>query len=143
MKRFSVATAAVLVGLSSSVAYGLVRHGSWSGTVMGKDGSKIHGTATMKEGKNNTTKIAVKLTGDTPSTTRPWHVHSGSCTKAGSPLGGGAPYSPMVGNAKGSAQAKATLAMPLPDTGSYYVNIHESSANMGKIVACGDLKAEK
>ena len=143
MKHLRVASATLLVALGSSVAYGLVLHGSWSGMVMGKDGSKIHGTASMKGGKNNTTKIAVKLTGDTPSTTRPWHVHVGSCTKAGSPLGGGSPYSPMVGNAKGTAQAKATLAMPLPDTGSYYVNIHESSANMGKIVACGDLKAEK
>ena len=143
MKRFSVATAAVLVGLSSSVAYGLVLHGSWSGMVMGKDGSKIHGTATMKEGKDNTTEVAVKLSGDSPSTTRPWHIHVGSCTKAGAPLGGGKPYSPMVGDAKGAAESKATLALPLPDTGSYYVNVHESGTNMGKIVACGDLTADK
>ena len=143
MKRFSVATAAVLVGLSSSVAYGLVLHGSWSGLVMGKDGSKIQGTATMKEGKDNTTEVTVKLTGDSPSTTRPWHIHVGSCTKAGAPLGGGKPYSPMVGDAKGAAESKATLALPLPDTGSYYVNVHESGTNMGKIVACGDLTADK
>lgn len=143
MKRFPVATATVLVALSSSIAYGLVLHGSWSGMVMGKDDSKIHGMATMKEGKDNTTEVVVKLTGDTPSTTRPWHVHVGSCTKAGAPLGGGKPYSPMVGDAKGAAEGKATLALALPDTGSYYVNIHESSTNMGKIVACGDLKADK
>ena len=49
----------------------------------------------------------------------------------------------MVGDAKGAAESKATLALPLPDTGSYYVNIHESSTSMGKIVACGDLKADK
>ena len=143
MKRFSVATATVLVALSSSIASGLVLHGRWTGMVMGKDNSKIHGTATMKSGKNNTTEVVVKLKGDTPSTTRPWHIHVGSCTSAGAPLGGGKPYTPMVGNAKGAAQGKATLALPLPDTGSYYVNIHESSANMGKIVACGDLKADK
>jgi len=110
---------------------------------MGKDDSKIHGTATMKEGKDNTTEVMVTLTGDTPSTTRPWHIHVGSCTKSGAPLGGGKPYTPMVGDAKGAAESKATLALPLPDSGSYYVNVHESSTNMGKIVACGDLKADK
>jgi len=143
MKRFSAATATVLVAVWSSVAYGLVLHGSWSGMVMGKDDSKIHGTATMKEGKDNTTEVMVTLTGDTPSTTRPWHIHVGSCTKSGAPLGGGKPYTPMVGDAKGAAESKATLALPLPDSGSYYVNVHESSTNMGKIVACGDLKADK
>jgi hypothetical protein len=32
------------------------------------------------------------------------------------------------------------LAVALADTTTYYVNIHDASAAMGIIVACGDLK---
>ncbi len=140
-----MASALVLLGLSSSLAYGLVlRHGGWSGMVMGNGDSKIHGTATMKAGKDAaTTEVDVKYSGDTPSTARPWHVHIGSCAKGGGVLGGGKSYTPFAGDAKGAAESKATLPVALPDTGSYYVNIHESSTNMAKIVACGDLKADK
>ena len=44
---------------------------------------------------------------------------------------------------KGNGTSKAAIALALPDTGSYYVNFHESSANMGKSVACGDLMMMK
>jgi hypothetical protein len=35
------------------------------------------------------------------------------------------------------------LRLALPDSGNYYVNIHESAAAMSKIVACGDLLLEE
>lgn len=142
MKRKLIGGTAALLALSSSLAYGLVlRHGDWTGMVMGKDGSAIHGDAAMMAGKDaGTTEVTIKLTGDTPSTTRPWHVHVGSCATGGGVFGGGRSYTPLAGDAKGASEGKATLAVAVPDTGSYYVNIHESSANMGKIVACGDLK---
>jgi hypothetical protein len=145
MRRSSILSAAVLLAASSSLAFGLViRHGGWTAAIAGKDGSPIKGSATMKAGKDAaTTEIDVKYAGDTPSTTRPWHVHIGSCAKAGGVWGGGKAYAPLAGDAKGAAESKATIAMALPDTGSYYVNVHESATNMGKIVACGDLKADK
>ncbi len=144
MKTSAIASATVLVALSSSLAYGLVTRASWSGMVMGKDGSAIHGNATMVSGADaNTTVVDVSLTGDVASTTRPWHVHIGSCAKGGGVLGGGRAYTPLAGDAKGASSSKATLAIAVPDTGSYYVNVHESSANMGKIVACGDLSVGK
>jgi len=145
MNKSAMTSAAVLLAVSSTIASALViRHGGWSGMVMGKEPSKIHGTATMKAGKDaGTTEVDVKLMGDAANMTRPWHIHVGSCAKSGPPLGGGKPYSPMVGDAKGSSEGKATLAMALPDTGSYYANIHESATSMATIVACGDLKADK
>ena len=63
MKRFPAATAAVLVALSSSVAYGLVLHGSWSGMVMGKDDSKIHGMATSKTDMEEIVVASLKKAG--------------------------------------------------------------------------------
>lgn len=145
MKRSNLAGAAVLLAMSSSLAFGLVlRHGSWSGMIMGKEPSMIHGNATMKAGKDaGSTEVAVKFSGDAGAGTRPWHVHMGSCAKAGGVFGGGRSYTPLTVDAKGNAESKATLAVALPDTGSYYVNIHESSTAMATIVACGDLKADK
>lgn len=142
MKRLSYAV--LLVAATSSAALAVARHGDWSGMVMGKGDSKIHGTVTMKEGKDATTsEVTLKLTGDAASTARPWHVHMGSCAKAGGVFGGGKSYTPIAGDAKGSGESKATLAVALPDTGSYYVNIHESATTMATIVACGDLKHDK
>jgi hypothetical protein len=136
--------AALLLTASSSVAFAFARHGDWTGMVMGKDPSKIHGTVTMTEGKDaNTTEVTVKLSGDVASTTRPWHVHMGSCAKAGGVFGGGKSYTALAGDAKGASESKATLAVALPDTGSYYVNVHESATTMATIVACGDLKHAK
>lgn len=52
-------------------------------------------------------------------------------------------YTPLRTDAKGAAQGKATLRLALPDSGYYYVNVHESATQMGKIVACGDLLLEE
>ena len=140
MKRTSIAVA-ILLATTSTIAMAVARHGDWSGKVMGKSGSKIHGSASMKAGKeHNTTNVMVKISGDGASMTRPWHVHMGSCAKAGGVFGGGNAYTPIAENKKGAGESKATLAVALPDTGSYYVNIHESATAMATIVACGDLK---
>ncbi len=142
MKRFSVATVAALLVLSSSVAFGLVlRHGTWAAAVKGTAGMKLHGSASVKgteDGKQ--TMVDFKIKNDVAGSVRPWHIHSGSCAKTGGVVGGGASYPPITINAKGTGEGKATLAMMVPDTGSYYVNVHESAANMGHSVACGDLK---
>ena len=44
---------------------------------------------------------------------------------------------------KGAAEGEATLRLALPDSGSFYVNVHESASAMAKIVACGDLLLEE
>lgn len=143
MKRSSILGAATLLVLSSSVAFALaVRHMEYDAKIVGKDGSKITGTAVMKSTADDKgTEIDLKLMGDAAGVTHPWHVHIGTCEKGGGVWGGGANYKPIVMDAKGDGETKAIIAaMPVPETGSYYVNIHESSASMSKIVACGDLK---
>lgn len=116
----------------------------WMGSITGKDGSKIKGSAEMNPGTQaNTTVVSVKLMGDAAGSVRPWHVHIGSCTKPGGVFGSGSAYTPITADASGGGTSKATLAVALPDKGSYYVNIHESASNMAKIVACGDLMFHK
>jgi hypothetical protein len=55
-------------------------------------------------------------------------------------VGGGRAYAAIVINDKGQGTGKATLAVALADTTTYYVNIHDAAAAMSTIVACGDLK---
>jgi hypothetical protein len=54
-------------------------------------------------------------------------------------VGGGRAYSALTIDSKGHASAKATIAVTLPDTGKFYVNIHDAVTAMNIIVACGDL----
>lgn len=113
----------------------------WRATLAGKDGRKLTGTATAVPAADGAgTVISVSLEGDTPGATRPWHIHSGSCAASGGVVGGGRAYMPLTIDAKGHASGRATLALALPDTGSFYVNIHDAAAAMAIIVACGDLQ---
>lgn len=139
MKRSSLVAVAGLLMVSSSVAFAALRHMDYTVTLTGKDGAAVHGSGTAKS-EDKTTEVEIKLMGDVAGSVRPWHIHVGSCAKAGGVFGGGRSYTPITIDAKGDGSSKASVPVSLPDTGTYYVNIHESAANMGKIVACGDLK---
>jgi superoxide dismutase, Cu-Zn family len=141
MRPRSIFAVAVAVAVSATAARALTEFAPmWMGSVAGKDGSAITGNATMKPGADGkSTTVDVELKGDAPNLARPWHIHTGSCAASGGVFGGGRSYTPIAIDAQGGGKSTATLPVVMPDTGKYYVNIHESSANMGKIVACGDL----
>ncbi len=140
----AVVFSAALLTVSSSLAWAMAtRHVAWDGMVMGKDGSKIRGLIEMAGGKvSGTTAVSINYKGDTPGAVRPWHVHIGSCKQGGRVLGNAAAYPVLTVKADGSAEAKGTLQLALPDSGNFYVNVHESAAKMGTVVACGDLLLE-
>jgi len=132
--------AASTVSLIAATPYVRLARADWVATLAGKDGRRVSGKAIAAPTADGTgTVVTVSLEGDTPGATRPWHVHTGTCTKSGGVLGGGRAYTPLSVDAKGQASGKATLAVPLADTTTYYVNIHDAAAAMGIIVACGDL----
>ena len=140
MHPVSVLSVAFLT--TASVAFGMARlHEAWEGTLVGKNGSTLKGRVSMVAGKTaGTSTVEIKMSGDAAGVTRPWHVHVGSCAKGGGPVFADAKaYTPLTVDAKGSASGKATLRVALPDSGYYYVNVHESAAKMGSIVACADL----
>jgi superoxide dismutase, Cu-Zn family len=141
MSRSSPTAVVLLLALSSSLAAAMgLRHIAWDGMVQGKNGSKIRGLIEMVGGTaKGTTSAEVQYTGDTPAATRAWHVHTGSCSKAGAILGGAAAYPALKVDAKGATKAKTTLRVPLPESGSYYIDVHDAPGNLGKVVACGDL----
>ena len=114
----------------------------WMGGINGAEGTKVTGSAMMMAGATpGTTTVSIEIKGDTPGAVRPWHVHVGSCAKSASLFGGMASYKPVTIDANGSGKSSATLPVATPDSGSFHVNVHESSANMGKYAGCGDLKA--
>lgn len=131
----------VLLTASSALSAGVPRpHVAWDGMVMGKGASKIRGLMEMIGGKvAGTTSVEVSYSGDTPNAMRAWHVHRGSCAKNAAVLGSAGAYPPLRVNAKGAVEAKATLRVALPDSGNFYLDIHESANATGRVVACGEL----
>jgi hypothetical protein len=69
----------------------------------------------------------------------PWHVHRGTCSDDQGILGEADAYEPIELDDNGSGTASATVTLPMPLTGDYSVNVHQSSDQMSVIVACGDL----
>jgi hypothetical protein len=143
-KSVAAGVALWLVAGSSLASSAERRHVAWDGMVLGVGGSKIRGEVEMVAGKTpGTTAIEVTYARDAAGAVRPWHVHVGSCAKGGPVLGAASAYPVLRVDRKGAAEGKATLRLALPDSGNYYVNIHESAAAMSKIVACGDLLLEE
>ncbi|WP_411280260.1 hypothetical protein [Gemmatimonas sp.] len=145
VKQITLAAGALLMAVSPTPANGAVRrHIAWDGVVQGLGGSKIRGEIEMVAGKaTGTTAVEVTYARDAAGAVRPWHVHVGSCAKGGPVLGAASAYRALRVDGKGAAKSKATLRLVLPDSGSFYVNVHESAAAMSKIVACGDLLLEE
>ena len=144
MGRTKILGVAAALAISSSVAFAVTSAPHWMGSVAGKNGAKTTGSAMMMattDGKG--TEVTIDLKGETAGATRPWHVHVGSCAKGGGVFGGGRSYTPMTIDGNGTGASKATLAVAVPDTGSYHVNVHESAANMANVVACGNLMLVK
>ena len=134
----------VVAAFAVALTFAARPHVAWDGMVLGVGGSKIRGEVEMVAGKTpGTTAVEVSVARDAAGAVRPWHVHVGSCAKGGPVLGAAAAYPTLRVNGKGAAEGEATLRLALPDSGSYYVNIHESASAMAKIVACGDLLLEE
>lgn len=139
-----LACVALLVGAPPLVHALTARHIAWDGMVRSIGPSKIKGLVGMVGGAvAGTTAVDIKFSGDVAGAKRPWHIHRGSCAKGGPIFGSPTAYGALLIDAKGGAQGKATLNVVLPDSGYFYVNVHESAAKMGSIVACGDLLLEE
>ena len=134
----------VVAVLAVALTFAARPHVAWDGMVLGVGGSKIRGEVEMVAGKApGTTAVEVSVARDAAGAIRPWHVHVGSCAKGGPMLGAASAYPALRVNGKGAAEGEATLRLALPDSGSYYVNVHESASAMSNIVACGDLLLEE
>jgi len=147
MKRSSVFAACLLLAAASSITSARTRrHVEFSVTIAGLSGSKIRGSGLITPSEKPTvakTVVALKFDRDIAGAERPWHIHHGTCAKSGAILGGASIYPAIKVDAKGTGSAKLTLPIVFPDTGVFYLSVHESAKQMSKVVACGDLVLEE
>lgn len=144
ISHFRAVLALLVVSSSAALALGLP-HVEFSVVIKGLSGSKIRGSGLFtpsEKASEAKAAVTVKFEGDVAGAERPWHVHHGTCAKPGIILGAAKTYPPIKVDAAGKGTLKMALPIMFPDTGEFYLSIHESSANMRKVVACGDLVLE-
>jgi hypothetical protein len=118
--------------------------GRWNATLATPAGLagaiQVRGMGWMAGTKDSTETAAhVEITNAAPGGEHPWHVHLGQCGSDRGILGEADAYPVLKVGGNGKAEADAKLKIPLPRTGQYFINVHASAANMGTIVACGNL----
>jgi hypothetical protein len=117
----------------------------WNGTLATPSGLagalQVKGTAWMEpDTKDSTqTKVHVAISNAAPGGAHPWHVHRGQCGQDGGVFGPQDSYGILKVGRGGDADAEATLPLPEPKNGQYFADVHASSANMGTLIACGNL----
>ena len=94
------------------------------------------GTATLTQ-MGDSVKVVIALKGAPATTPQPAHIHDGTCTNL---KGVAYPLSNVV-NGSSTSTVKGTSIEKLTG-GSYAINVHESAANLGKYVACGNIVAK-
>ena len=110
-------------------------HGEAMAMLRSPSGAKLPAGMAMVRG----TAIQLTLSGDKPGSTRPWHLHKGTCTNDKGIVGQPSSFPPLTIGQNGRGTAKATLGEPLPDRGSYFIAVHASASDMKTIIACGPL----
>jgi len=103
---------------------------------------QMHGEGWMAGDPKNPNQILahVDVSNAVPGGLHPWHVHRGQCGSDQGIVGPADAYKPLKIDGDGKASATAELAnIPLPHSGSYFINVHASANNLKTIVACGNL----
>jgi hypothetical protein len=103
---------------------------------------QLQGSGWMAAGTNGDTtrtQASVQISNASPGGRHPWHVHRGQCGNDLGILGAAAAYKPLEVGSNGRATSTATLDLPAPASGEYFINVHASPTNVGTIVACGNL----
>jgi hypothetical protein len=105
---------------------------------------QMSGTASLTPSPDGTRTIAmIAVANASPGGLHPWEVRSGECGAAGRPMTFGSQddYEPLRVGSDGRARATANIDSRIPTSGQYSVVIHASAANLGRVVACGNLAA--
>jgi superoxide dismutase, Cu-Zn family len=110
----------------------------WNARLTSQSGSTITGTsqALVADGR---TRVSISISGASSGASHPWHVHAGSCGSGGPVVGPATAYPPLDVGSAGTATGNAELSLTLNEASDYHVNVHQSAADMGTIVACGNL----
>jgi hypothetical protein len=114
---------------------------TWQATLTGNPGwEHLSGTAQVQQASATANFSATaQIQGDAAGAVRPWHVHNNTCAQGGGIVGADGDYPRLNVGAGGTATATATVPAGLVRGAAYHVNVHLSVAEMGTVIACGDL----
>lgn len=115
---------------------------TWHASLQSMNGTDVTGRATVIPSPGGST-ATVTLESASPGAVHPWHIHNGTCAGGGGVVGPASAYNSLSVTPAGRARATAEIPITLDPTQSYHVNVHQSSSDMGNIVACGNLTATK
>lgn len=102
-------------------------------TLNQQNASGESGTATLTQ-MGSDVKVVIALKGAPATTPQPAHIHDGTCANL---KGVVYPLTSLVGGKSTTTVKDVTIDKLLG--GTYAINIHESAANLGKYVACGNV----
>jgi hypothetical protein len=102
-------------------------------TLNEQNGSGESGTATLTQ-VGSDVKVVIALKGAPATTPQPAHIHDGTCANL---KGVVYPLTNVVNGASTTTVKGVTIDKLLG--GTYAINVHESAADLGKYVACGNV----
>lgn len=106
--------------------------------------SRIAGIVSLKPGKDSTQiNATIEIHGGTVDDQRPWQIRSGRCGDNATIEGAVAMYRKLSVRADGTANARQTLNIPMPDPATHSVTVSQSPNDIEVIVACGNLSVKK
>jgi len=101
---------------------------------------QITGSASMAPGSNGKqTRVTVNVTNAVPGGLHPWELHLGQCGADQGVFGSVAEYKAIQIGKDGQGTAAATVSMPTPTYGNYFVLLHASNGNRETVIACGNM----
>jgi len=98
-----------------------------------QNGSGENGTATLTQ-MGADVKVVIAIKGAPATTPQPVHIHDGTCADL---KGVTHPLTNVVNGSSTTTVPGVTIDKLLE--GKYAINVHESAANLGKYVSCGDI----
>lgn len=100
---------------------------------------QIHGTGYLARDPSGTTKAVIHVSNATAGGVHPWSIRVGQCGTDNPVLGDLSAYPNLKIDKDGTAQGGAALSVPFPTSGAYSLEVRASPANMGTVIACGNL----
>jgi hypothetical protein len=100
---------------------------------LGGRGSMMRGSSSVE------TRAMLSLFGAAPGSTHAWHIHLGSCGSDRGIIGSPELYTPVVVGNDGRGDMTVTLPFTTPNSGEFYLDVHDSQSSASRIVACAPL----
>ncbi|MBV8171877.1 MAG: hypothetical protein JO219_08110 [Candidatus Eremiobacteraeota bacterium] len=102
--------------------------------IQAQNSSGQTGVAVLTPMTDNKTKVDVSVSGEPSGASEPAHVHLGTCNKLNV-----APKYPLNPVVNGKSSTVLDLPISQLETTPMAINLHQSAANIGTYVACGNI----